>query len=63
MSARGIKRVVSRGNLRQSTTIAGLAAGAAGAVLVALPNPWAQIVGQVMIAVGGIAVGHDEDAR
>ena len=58
----GIGRIVSKDNLTQASTLAGAAAGAAGAVLVTLPSPWAMIAGQLLIAVGGMAVGHDSNA-
>lgn len=55
-----MKRIFSRGNFSQKSTIIGAIAGAAGAVLVNQPNPWLMLAGQIMIAIGGVAVGHDE---
>lgn len=57
-----MRRIFSKKNLRQNSTILGTVAGAVGSVLVNQPNPWAFIAGQILIAVGAGAVAHDSDA-
>ena len=60
---RGVRRIISGDNMAQASTIAGTLSGVIGVSLVSTPSLWLQILGQVLIAVGGIAVGHDELAQ
>ena len=53
-------RIVSRDNLMQASTIAGALAAVVGTALVNAPNPWASIVGQILVGLGGVGIGHNE---